>query len=111
MALDNEFVGKRIRNIRKIHNMTQRKFSEKMHMTQQTLSRYENGKNPIPNDVLDNISKEFHVPLSYFFGINTDDFSEDELLLIEYYRKVDDCLKESVYELVKTIAKDFCKKE
>ena len=42
MALDSEFIGGRIRSVREIHDMTQKKFAEKMHMTQQTLSRYEN---------------------------------------------------------------------
>ena len=43
MALNSEEIGKRIRNVRKINNMTQVKFSEKMHMTQQPLSRFESG--------------------------------------------------------------------
>ncbi len=107
MALNSEEIGKRIRNVRKINNMTQVKFSEKMHMTQQTLSRYESGKTPIPNEVIENIAKEFSVPLSYFFGITTNDVTEDEWLLIEYYRKVDGRLKKNVFALVQTIADDF----
>ena len=107
MALNSEEIGKRIRNVRKINNMTQVKFSEKMHKTQQTLSRYESGKTPIPNEVIENIAKEFSVPLSYFFGITTNDVTEDEWLLIEYYRKVDGRLKKNVFALVQTIADDF----
>lgn len=111
MALDSKSVGQRIRDVRKLNNMTQVKFSEKMHMTQQTLSRYENGGNPIPNEVLENIAKEFSVPLSYFLGINTDHFAEDEICLVEYYRKVDNRLKKKVFDLVKVMADDFCEDE
>lgn len=107
MALDNESIGQKIRNIRKFHNMTQVKFSEKIHMTQQTLSRYENGKTPIPNDVIENVAQEFCIPLSYFFGISTDDITEKEMLLIEYYRKVDERLQKRVFELVQAMADDF----
>ncbi|MBO5483997.1 MAG: helix-turn-helix transcriptional regulator [Lachnospiraceae bacterium] len=107
MALNNEEIGQRIRNIRKLSNMTQVKFSEKMHMTQQTLSRYESGKTSIPNDIIENIAQEFSVPLSYVFGISTDDITEDEWLLIEYYRKVDGRLKKRVFALVQAIADDF----
>lgn len=111
MALNSEEIGQRIRNVRKLSNMTQVKFSEKMHMTQQTLSRYESGKTPIPNEVIENIAQEFSVPLSYFFGISTDDITEDEWLLLEYYRKVDGRLKKSVFTLVQTIADDFSEKD
>lgn len=111
MSLNNEEIGRKIRNVRKLSNMTQVKFSEKMHMTQQTLSRYESGKAPITNDVIENIVKECGVPLSYFFGISTDDITEDEWLLIEYYRKVDKRLKKNVFDIVQTIADDFSEEE
>ena len=111
MALNSEEIGQSIRSVRKLSNMTQVKFSEKMHMTQQTLSRYESGKTPIPNEVIENIAKEFSVPLGYFFGISTDDITEDEWLLIEYYRKVDGRLKKSVFALVQTIADDFSEED
>lgn len=107
MVLDDEFVGRRIRDIREINNMTQSKFSERMHLTQQTLSRYETGKTPIPYETLADISSEFSIPISYFFGIDTEEISEEEFLLVEYYRKVDDRLKERVLDIVKTIAKEF----
>ena len=84
--------------------MTQVKFSEKLHITQQTLSRYENGNNPMPNELLENISKEFSIPISYFLGINTEDFAEDEICLIEYYRQVDVRIKKKIFDLIKTMA-------
>lgn len=107
MALNDKSVGQKIRDFRKMNHMTQVKFSERMHMTQQTLSRYETGKNPVPNDVLENIAREFSIPFSYFFGISTDDYTEDEVCLLQYYRKVDERLKERILDLVRIMAEDF----
>ncbi len=103
MALDNEFIGNKIREIREFHNMTQSKFAERLHMTQQTLSRYENGKTTIPYEALANIAVEFKVPVNYFLGIDTDNISSKELLLIEYYRKIDGNIQDRVFMLVKEL--------
>ena len=107
MALDSEFIGGRIRSVREIHDMTQKKFAEKMHMTQQTLSRYENGTTPIPYTELANISVQFSVPVGYFFGLDTEGVSGEELILVEYYRKIDERLKRRALELMKTLSEEF----
>lgn len=107
MGLDSEFIGKRVRNVREIHEMTQKKFAEKMHMTQQTLSRYENGTTPIPYTELENISVEFNVPVGYFFGLEIDGVSDEELILVEYYRKIDERLKHRVFDLMKALSDEF----
>ena len=109
MAFNSKSVGQKIKDFRKKNHMTQVKFSERMHMTQQTLSRYETGRNPVPNDVVENIAREFSIPYSFFYGINTDDFTEDEICLVEYYRKVDERLKEKILDLVRVMAVDFDK--
>ena len=44
MALSDKEIGMRVRNVRRENGLTQDKFARKFHMTQQTLSRYENGK-------------------------------------------------------------------
>ena len=49
MALSDKEIGMRVRNVRRENELTQDKFARKFHMTQQTLSRYENGKISIPN--------------------------------------------------------------
>lgn len=109
MTLNDEFIGEKIRNIRKLNNLTQDKFAGKMHITQQTLSRYEKGATSIPYKLLSGISIEFQVPISYFFGIDTEELSQEEYLLVEYYRNIDDVLKEKVLDLIKTLANDFHK--
>lgn len=107
MALDSEFIGERIRSVREINNMTQKRFAEKMHMTQQTLSRYENGTTQIPYTELANISIEFSIPVGYFFGLEIDGVSKEELILVEYYRKINERLRHSAFDLMKTLSEEF----
>lgn len=104
MALSDKEIGERIRNVREYYSLTQSKFAKKLHMTQQTLSRYENGKNTVPNDVLENIAKEFDVSLTYFLGVDSHRFTDEELLLIEFYRKSDVRIRKQIFELVKAMA-------
>lgn len=107
MALDNVLIGQRIQNIRKIHKMTQRQFSERLHMTQQTLSRYENAITPVPYELLEEISAEFNVPIGYFLGIKAEDVSDDEMLLVEYYRKMDEPVRKRVFDLVRAFSEEL----
>ncbi len=104
MALSDKEIGERIKSVRQNCKLTQSKFAKKLHMTQQTLSRYENGKSTVPNDVLENIAQEFGVSLTYFLGIDSDKFSDDELLLIEFYRKADVRVRKQILELIKVMA-------
>ena len=107
MTLNDEFIGEKIRNIRKLNKMTQDKFAGKIHITQQTLSRYENGITSIPYNLLFGISIEFRVPMGYFFDSHSGELSQEEFLLVEYYRNIDDGLKGKVLDLMKTFANDF----
>ena len=50
MALKDCEIGGKVRKIRKEKGMTQEQFAKRFHMTQQTLSKYENGKITIPYD-------------------------------------------------------------
>jgi transcriptional regulator with XRE-family HTH domain len=102
--LSNQEIGLRIRNVRKTSKMTQVQFAEKMHLTQQMLSRYESGQTPIPNELIESIANQFGIPVSYFLGISSDSIFGDERLLVEYYRKLDDRLKERLLELVRTMS-------
>ncbi len=110
MVIDNEKIGHKICEIRKLNKMTQIVFARKVHLTQQTLSRYENGKTPIPNEVIENIANEFNVPVNYFLGITIDGMTEDENRLINYYREIHPRVRESVFKIIKLMAEEFPKK-
>lgn len=104
MALSDKEIGMRVRNIRRENGLTQDKFARKFHMTQQTLSRYENGKISIPNGTLENLAKGMDVPIGYFLGIDSMIFTDDELRLLELYRRADDRVKEYIFEMVRMSA-------
>lgn len=104
MALSDKEIGMRVRNIRRENGLTKDKFARKFHMTQQTLSRYENGKISIPNGTLENIAKGMDVPIGYFLGIDSMIFTDDELRLLELYRRADDRVKEYIFEMVRMSA-------
>lgn len=104
MALSDKEIGMRVRKIRKESGLTQERFARKFHMTQQTLSRYENGRISIPNSTLENIAKGMKVPVGYFLGIDSMSFTDDELRLVELYRRADDRVKEYIFEVVRMTA-------
>jgi transcriptional regulator with XRE-family HTH domain len=94
----------KIRNVRKSSKMTQMQFAEKLHLTQQMLSRYESGQTSIPYELIESIANRFGIPVNYFLGISSDDITGDERLLVEYYRKLDERLKESLLELMRAMS-------
>ena len=104
MALSDKEIGMRVRNVRRENGLTQDKFARKFQMTQQTLSRYENGKISIPNGTLENIAEGMDVPIGYFLGIDSMTFTDDELRLLELYRRADDRVKEYIFEMVRMSA-------
>lgn len=105
MVLNDKEIGVRIKNVREAYDLTQTQFASRLHMAQQTLSRYENGKS-VPHEIIEDIAREFDISLNYFFGIDTMDFSEDELLLIELYRKSNQKIRKKMLDLIKVMTDD-----
>ncbi len=101
MALSDKEIGMRVRNIRKESGLTQDRFARKFHMTQQTLSRYENGRISIPNGTLESIARGMNVSVGYFLGVDSTEFTDDELRLINIYRRADDRMKEYILEMAR----------
>ncbi len=59
--MDQEKIGRFIKKIRQDHNLTQRDLAEKLGVTYQAVSKWENGKNIPDIAILQEISKEFNV--------------------------------------------------
>lgn len=106
MALSDQEIGERIKTARQACHLTQNQFAAKIHVSQQTLSRYENGINAVPNNTLEHIAKELDISLTYFMGVSSVEFSDEEILLIELYRKANDKIKRYIVELVKLLMMD-----
>lgn len=103
MVLSDQEIGKRIKTAREACHLTQNKFAAKIHVAQQTLSRYENGISGVPNELLEDIAKELDISLTYFLGVSSEEYSDEERLLIELYRKADNKIKKYIFELVKLL--------
>lgn len=65
--MDQEKFGKLIKDIRRKNNLTQKDLADKLNVTYQAVSKWENGKNMPDKSVLKQISKEFNVSLDSLF--------------------------------------------
>ena len=65
--MDQEKFGKIIKEIRRKNNLTQKDLADKLNVTYQAVSKWENGKNMPDKSVLKQISNEFNVSLDSLF--------------------------------------------
>lgn len=81
--MDQEKFGKLIKDIRRKNNLTQKELADKLNVTYQAVSKWENGKNMPDKSVLKEISKEFNVSLdSLFEGEYKDNNSKNNKIII-----------------------------
>lgn len=59
--MDQEKIGKFIKKIREENNLTQKELADKLGVTFQAVSKWENGKNVPDIGILKHISEEFHI--------------------------------------------------
>ena len=64
--MDQEKIGKMIKNLRVKSHLTQQEFATKYGVTYQAVSKWENGKNIPDILVLKEISKDYQIPLEDF---------------------------------------------
>ena len=72
-------IGDKIKFLRKKYNLTQDELAEKINITKQSVMAYETEKRLIPLDTLDNIAKEFSIPIESFFSSDSDTFKKMEI--------------------------------
>ena len=107
MALDSVVMGRKLRSIREENHMTQKTFASVLNISQQTLSRYENGKTIIPYEDLRKVVTVFGVSVEYILELEKKEMTSDEIRLVDYYRRIDDKMKPGVKNLLQTMAKEF----
>ena len=72
-SINNEEVGKRIKEIRESNNLTQEQMAEILKVTTNAVRDYEKGNYGISKDVMLLIGQNFNVSIDYLlFGENTD---------------------------------------
>lgn len=86
MAEENEeflILGKRIRQIRLLHKLTQEEFGQIIGKSTATVYGYESGKIIPPTEVIMTISSLFHISLHELFGLNRSESDKETVVL--YY--------------------------
>lgn len=67
-------IGKRIKELREKHGMSQVDLADKISVSKQTLYKYENGIiTNIPSDKIESIAKVFNISPSYLMGWKDED--------------------------------------
>ena len=66
--MDQEKFGKFIKELRQKHNLTQKEFADKYHVTYQAVSKWENGKNMPDSTLIKKISEDFNVSLEELYN-------------------------------------------
>ena len=59
--MDQELIAKKIKELRIKNNLTQKEFADKMNVTFQAVSKWENGKSIPDISILKKISEEFNI--------------------------------------------------
>lgn len=90
VVLDNEEIGKRLKELRETAKLSQEKLAEKLCRNRVSILRYEKGKDTISLDVLNDYRNEFHVSADYIlYGSQLADeerdlISEIDAILAKY---------------------------
>ena len=105
---------KNLKLLRERANMTQFQLAEYLHVTQQTVNRYEIGESESSYEVLNNIKNIFNVSAKYMIDDSTDLDAykvEHKILLdtkeenwIKIFRKLDKKSRELVIKLCKKLS-------
>lgn len=81
-SINNEEVGRRMKEIREAHNLTQEQMAEKLKVTTNAVRDYEKGNYGVSKDVMLRLKQYFNVSIDYLlFGDNTE--KEKLLFLLE----------------------------
>ena len=78
-----EILGKRIRQVRLMHKLSQEEFGQILGKSASTIYGYENGKIIPPSKVIMDISRLFHISLKDLFGLKGSTLFR--VILEEYY--------------------------
>jgi len=100
-------IGKRIRLIRQIRNMTMQKMANELNVTRKQIQNYEIGLTNIGVTRLWQIASLLNVNLSFFIeGLdeNKEGISEENLQIIRYFNKISDKdVKKNMMDLLKSL--------
>jgi len=107
----------RLKFLRLNKKMTQEELGKKFNVIKQTISSWENGNSRPDIDLASDLADFFNVTIDYLLGRvplpsptqlepAPSQFSDDELALIEKYRKMKDDEKDTMHKVANHIAPD-----
>lgn len=98
---DYQALGDKLASIRNSLDLSQAEAAKKIGIPQSTYSGYETGKRKITLTKLRSIAEAYGVEVDYLLGtgINENQLSEDEQILIEIYRK-DKSVRDTLERLI-----------
>lgn len=80
--MNQELIGKKIKELRIKNNLTQNELANKLNVTYQAVSKWENGKNLPDLSVMSEICKIFNIELSELIGDNTKKKSNKKVFIL-----------------------------
>lgn len=99
--------GKRLRNLRKAHHMTQQELAEYLLVSPDSISGYENGRITLAHEYIMKLCCKFNVSADYFyFGYNRQMEQETETVEENFYQLLqgkDAKDKEHAFQIMKMI--------
>lgn len=75
----------RLQKLREGHGISQAGLAMELHVSQQSISRYERGVSLIPSDLAIRIAKYFHVSVDYLLGITKERQNDAITSRVGYY--------------------------
>jgi transcriptional regulator with XRE-family HTH domain len=110
-------VDNRVKELRKEKGLKQEELAAKINVSQQTISRIENGENSLPADILIQLSNYFHVSIDYILKVSdkrlTQEYqiellhlTENHMDICRMYNAVSSRKQSLVYELLKEMYED-----
>ena len=102
-----EYFGKNIRALRKGKNLTQEQFAEKLGVSFQSVSRWENCVTYPDVEMIPLIARFFGVSTDYLFGIPEEKKKEELLALRDELRNLDENDTERAMQIIRTVRTEY----
>ena len=83
MNYNNKDLGKTIKKLRKLHNISQERLADKANLTQQHISRIEQGTNTPSIETLIKLSEALSVSIEVIINTNNKGMDRRDLIILE----------------------------
>ena len=96
MGCNNNDLGKTIKKLRKLHNISQERLADKAELTQQHISRIERGANTPSIETLIKLSEALRVSIEVIINTNDKGMDRREVMILEKIKLLDEGNKNKV---------------